>query len=212
MLGYLLTKEREKLHFIEKKEVETLLMAIEANQEPESDVWYVDTCCSNHMCGCKSSFSYLDEDFHSIVSFGDCSTVNAMRKGDIEIRTKNGFVEIISNVLYVSDLKSNLLSASQLQDNGYVITIQNGVCEIYDPSKGAIIVVQMSSNKLFPLKIRTSQSCLIAEIKDPLWLWHFRYDHLNFSGLKTLQQKDMMTSLPKIHIPSQIYEECVVTK
>jgi hypothetical protein len=38
MLGYLLTKEREKLHFIEKREVETLLMAIEANQEPESDV------------------------------------------------------------------------------------------------------------------------------------------------------------------------------
>jgi hypothetical protein len=86
-------------------------------------------------CGCKSSFSYLDEDFHSIVSFGDCFTVNAMRKGDIEMRTKNGFVETISDVLYVPDLKSNLLSAGQLQENGYVITIQNGVCEIQDPSK-----------------------------------------------------------------------------
>ena len=46
-----------------------------------------------------------------------------MRNGDIEIRTKNGFVETISNVLYVPDLKSNLLSAGQLQEKGYVITI-----------------------------------------------------------------------------------------
>jgi len=161
-------------------------MAVEANQKPESDVWYVDTGCSNHMCGCKSSFSYLDEDFHSVVSFGDCSTVNAIRKGDNEIRTKNGFIETISDFLYVPDLKSNLLSAGQLQEKGYVITIQNGVCEIYDPSRGAIDVVQMSSNRLFPLKIITSQPCLMAEIKDSSWLWHFRYDHLNFSGLKTL--------------------------
>jgi hypothetical protein len=79
------------------------------------------------MCGCKSSFSYLDEDFHSIVSFGDCSTVNAMGKGDIEIRTKNGFVEIISDVLYVPDLKSNLLRVGQLQEKDYVIIIQNNV-------------------------------------------------------------------------------------
>jgi len=40
----------------------------------------MDTGCSNHMCGCKSFFSYLDDDFHSVVSFGDCSTVNAIGK------------------------------------------------------------------------------------------------------------------------------------
>ena len=45
------------------------------------------------MCGSKSSFSYLNERFHSTVSLGDCSTVKVMGKGNIEIRTKNGFVE-----------------------------------------------------------------------------------------------------------------------
>ncbi|KAJ4974469.1 hypothetical protein NE237_007643 [Protea cynaroides] len=74
-------------------------------------VWYVDTGCGNHMCGSKSSFSHLNEDFHSTVSFGDCSTVNVLGKGDINIRTKNGFVETISNVIHVPDLKSNLLRA-----------------------------------------------------------------------------------------------------
>ena len=50
------------------------------------------------MCGSKSSFSYLNEEFHSIVIFSDCSTVNVMGKGDINVRTRNGFVETISNV------------------------------------------------------------------------------------------------------------------
>ena len=51
-----------------------------------------------------------------------------------------------------------------------MITIQKCACEIYDPSRGAIVVVQMSSNRLFPLKIRTSQPFLMAKVKDPSWL------------------------------------------
>ncbi|KAJ7980886.1 Retrovirus-related Pol polyprotein from transposon TNT 1-94 [Quillaja saponaria] len=202
----------EKSNFAEKKEVETLLMAAQVDKELETDVWYVDTGCSNHMCGSKSSFSYLNEDFHSTVSFGDCSTVNVMGNGDIQIRTKNGFAETISNVLYVPNLKSNLLSAGQLQEKGYVITIQQGACEIYDPTRGAIAVVQMGSNRLFPLKIDSIRSCLMAEVKDPSWLWHFCYGHLSFGGLKTLQQKNMVTGLSQITIPSQVCEECVVGK
>lgn len=35
-----------------------------------------------------------------------------MGKGDIKIKTKNGFVKTISKVLYVPDLKSNLMLIS----------------------------------------------------------------------------------------------------
>ncbi|XP_048235661.1 uncharacterized protein LOC107261771 [Ricinus communis] len=151
--------------FQEHNEAETLLMVVQVNEEHNSDKWYMDTGCTNHMCGSKSFFSYLNEGFHSTVSFGDCSTVNVMGKGDIKIRTKNGFIETISNVFYVPDLKSNLLSAGQLQEKCYVITIQHGVCEIYDPCRGVIDVIQMSSNRLFPLKIESIECCLIAEEK-----------------------------------------------
>ena len=46
-------------------------MVIHEGEKTESDIWYVDTGCSNHMSGSKSSFSNLDESFHSTVSFGD---------------------------------------------------------------------------------------------------------------------------------------------
>lgn len=188
-------------------------MVVLEGESTESNIWYVDTGCSNHMSGSKSSFSSLDESFHSTVSFGDSSTIEVKGKGDIKIKTKNGTVEIISNVLYVPDLKTNLLSAGQLQEKGYVITIKKGVCEIYDPIKsGVISIIQMSSNRLFPMKIESIQSCLMSETRDLSWLWHFRYGHLSFGGLKALEEKNMVTGLPKIAVPSKICEECVVSK
>ena len=184
--------KEEKSNFAENKEGETLLMVFQAEKESEKDVWYVDTGCSNHMSGSKSSFSHLNDNFHSTVSFGDCSTVDVMGKGDIRIKTKNGLIETISNVLYVPALKSNLLSVGQLLEKGYVITLRNGACEILNPSRGAVAIVQMNSKRLFPLKIESAQPCLMTEVKDPSWLWHFRYGHLAFSGLKTLQKKSMV--------------------
>jgi hypothetical protein len=71
-------------------------MAVQNHHGPQnSHLWYVDTSYNNHMCGNKSSFSYLNEDFHSIVSFGDCSAMNVIGKGDINIKTKNGFIETL---------------------------------------------------------------------------------------------------------------------
>ncbi|TXG51246.1 hypothetical protein EZV62_023770 [Acer yangbiense] len=69
-------KERgEKTNFAEKQEEETLLMAYHVKEEePQLKLWYLDTGCSNHMCGSKSSFSHLKEAFHTTVTFGDNST------------------------------------------------------------------------------------------------------------------------------------------
>lgn len=130
-------------------------------------------------------FSHLNEDFRT-VGFGDHSTVNVMGKGDVQIRTKEDNIETISNVFYIPNLKSNLLSVGQLQEKGYVATIKEVACKIYDPQRGLIAHVKMTPNRLFPLQIKSIQTCIMAKVNDPTWLWHFRYGHLNFNGLKTL--------------------------
>lgn len=69
---------------------------------------------------------------HSIVMFGDDSFVEVEGKGCIKINARNEFMETISNVLYVLALKTKLLSVRQLQVKGYMISIEYGVCDIYD--------------------------------------------------------------------------------
>ena len=129
----------------------------------------------------------------------NCSTVNVMEKCGIDIRTKNYFVETVSNAFCVPNILEPSASNfwKRLCDNYSKRCLWN----IYDPSRGAI-VIQMDSNRLFPMKIDASQSCLMAEVKDTSWLWHFHYSHLNFSRLKTLQLKNMTSDLHPIGIPS----------
>ncbi|KAH0725475.1 hypothetical protein KY284_001340 [Solanum tuberosum] len=82
-------EKEEKSNFVENKEGETLLMAVHAKNEPEEQtIWYVDTGCSNHMTGCKSSFTDLNENFRSTDSFGDLSTVNMMGKCRSTVRKR----------------------------------------------------------------------------------------------------------------------------
>ncbi|CAL8990235.1 unnamed protein product, partial [Prunus brigantina] len=56
------------------------------------------------------------------------------------------------------------------------------------------------------------QTSFSAKVKETAWLWHYRYGHLNFKGLKTLQQLNMVRGLPNIDCPTQICEECVLGK
>ena len=92
-------EKQENSNFVENKEGENLLMTIDVEKESDQHaLWYVDTGCSNHMTGSKSSFTYLNESFRSTISFGDLSTFNVIGKGNINFTTKNGCMEIISIV------------------------------------------------------------------------------------------------------------------
>ncbi|GMI66347.1 hypothetical protein HRI_000304000 [Hibiscus trionum] len=204
-----------KSNFAEKEKEEeiSLLMACHGKEEIHQNLWYLDTGCSNHMCGDMMMFSELDEAFRSTVSFGDNSKVSVMGKGNVKIHTNENTTQVISNVFFVPDLKTNLLSVGQLQEKGYEIFIKDGVCRIQDENLGLIAQVNMTTNWMFPLYLNNAtQSCFSARMKNEAWLWHFRYGHLNFGGLKLLQQKRMVTGLLKIESPSQVCEECVVGK
>jgi hypothetical protein len=90
---------------------------------------------------------------------------------------------------------------------------KNKVCRIEDDKLVFISKVNMMANRLFPLYFQyVTHSCFSIRLKEEAWLWYFHYRHLNFSGLKILYQKNLVTSLTWITTPSQVYEECVVNK
>ncbi|GKV51828.1 hypothetical protein SLEP1_g58452 [Rubroshorea leprosula] len=139
----------------EKNDDSSLFMVCHPKEVSKKNVWYLDTGCSNHMCGDKSAFSDLDESCQDKVKFGDNSTITVKGRGK----------------------------------------------------------VKMMGNRLFPLYLQTTNlSCLSARLKDTAWLWHCRFGHLYFGGLKALQQKKMVNGLPHFDSPSKICEICVVSK
>ncbi|GKV46282.1 hypothetical protein SLEP1_g53274 [Rubroshorea leprosula] len=165
----------------QKSDDASLFMVYHPKEVSEKNVWYLDTGCSNHMC--------------------------VKGRGKVTIRAKNNSVQTIANVLYVPDLKSNLLSLGQLQEKGYEILIKDGVCQVHDPKLGLIVKVKMTGNRLFPLYLQTTNlSFLSTKMKDTAWFWHYQDGHLYFGGLKALQQKKMVNGLPHFDSPSEICE------
>ncbi|KAJ4955119.1 hypothetical protein NE237_011902 [Protea cynaroides] len=208
-------RQGEKYNLVEKEEEEevSMLMVCHPTEVINKNLRYSDTGCSNHMCGDKSAFSNLDESYHDNVKFGDNLRISVMGKRKVTIQTKESAIQTISNVLFVPDLKTNLLSIDQLQEKRYEISIKDGVCRIQDENLGLIAEVNMTTNRMFPLYLHnTHHSCFTAKLKDEAWLWHFRYRHLNFGGLSTLQQNNMVTYFPQITAPTEVCKECVVSK
>lgn len=92
-----------------------LLFTCDAAMENQKNIWYLDSGCSNHMCG-EELFSNLDDTFRSEVRFGNNVKVPIMGKGTIKIKAKDGSVQSISDVHYVPSLRENLLSMGQLSE------------------------------------------------------------------------------------------------
>lgn len=44
------------------------------------------------------------------------------------------------------------------------------------------------------------------------WLWHLRFRHLNFGGLKTLYENNMVRGLPQIEDPMEVCEPYAIGK
>jgi hypothetical protein len=91
-------------------EDEMLLMSyVTLAKTTRNDAWFLDSGCSNHMCGYRGMFSYLDENFQHSVKLGNNSRMAVVGKGRVKLLI-NGIKHVVNDVYYVPELKNNLLS------------------------------------------------------------------------------------------------------
>ena len=144
--------------------------------------------------------------------------MNVIGKGRVKLLL-NGINHVVSEVYYVPELKNNLLSIGQLQEKGLAILIQGGVCKIYHPYKGLIIETNMSANRMFILLAQSQvmsqqqhNECLHTNSQNLSQLWHRKYGHLSYKGLRTSQSKNMVCGLPKFTSSDKLCTDCIVGK
>ncbi|GKC36157.1 retrotransposon protein, putative, unclassified, partial [Tanacetum coccineum] len=178
-----------------------------------SSMWYLDTGASNHMTGDKHKFRDLNKTTQGYVKFGNESKVRIEGKGSIVFQCKNGEHRKLDEVYYIPDLCSNIISLGQLAEGGDEIKIKDPFLWVHDEAGKLLMKVGRSPNRLYKIELEeVSSMCLTARFSDPTWLWHMRMGHINFTSMKHMAEKKMIEGMPRLDIPSQPCEGCLVGK
>ncbi|XP_026417490.1 uncharacterized protein LOC113312970 [Papaver somniferum] len=114
----------------EQKDENMLLTCHTAEEQPQLK-WYLDTGCSNHMCGRKDLFEKLDESVRSTIKFG--LHQNLLSMGQLSER---GYYMNIYNVLcFIRDRRRRLIAKVQMTKNRlFPLNIQHQKKSCYNSS------------------------------------------------------------------------------
>ena len=96
-----------------------------------------------------------------------------------------------------------------------MILIQHGKLKIYHPKKGFIIQTEITTNQMFVFladSLSSKPACLYNSTQDLAHLWHYRYGHLSYKGLRTLRFKNMVHGIPQFKSPSTVCASCMIGK
>ncbi|XP_076947958.1 uncharacterized protein LOC143620049 [Bidens hawaiensis] len=142
--------EGDEIMLMTEVKTEEKCLMTHANEECKNHLWFLDSGCSNHMCGIRERFVDLDKSFSTSIRLGNNTHMNVGGKGVVKLML-NGAVFVVNEVYYVPDLKNCLLSIGQLQQKGLSFLFQSDACKVFHPEKGLLFQSSMSTNRMYPL-------------------------------------------------------------
>ena len=103
----------------------------------------------------------------------------------------------LQEVLYVLDLKKNLVPISTMEDKGFKVTFVDGKVRVWQRNPKDAFTLGFRVEGLYqvggsPLGALTCDTFLQSE------LWHRRFAHLHYKAL--LGVRKMVTVMPKFHM------------
>ena len=148
----------------------------------------------------KALFKTLFEGKIGIVSIGDGSKSVIRGIGTVDIL---GLL-VFEDVWYVDELKANLLSISQICDNGLNVLFTNYECEILDGGGDCMCIGVRIAENYYGITPSISNKCFSAKINQ-VDLWHQRLGHASHKQLKKISKCDLVIGLPKF----EKIEKCI---
>ncbi|XP_074336751.1 uncharacterized protein LOC141673923 [Apium graveolens] len=117
-------KDSNFLHEDVQEKDESMLLVRYVQEESLDDVWYIDSCYSNHMTGNKNCYVNFDESVQREVKTGNNNRLVVKGCGDVPIQINQG-TNYIFGVYYVLDLKHNLLNVGKLLRKGHNVNFKD---------------------------------------------------------------------------------------
>src|SRR3954466_15135534 len=157
--------------------------------------WYLDSGCSRHMTGRRSMFQDRVLKPGGEVMFGGDQKGKIIGSGTIS----TGNSPSISTVLLVVGLAHNLLSISQLSDNGYDIIFNQKSCKAVSQKDGSILFTSKRKNNVYKTDLQDLKNQKVTcrmSVFEEKWVWHRRLGHASLRKISQINKLNLVRGLP----------------
>ena len=200
------TKRFERANNVKDESSEVVFMASDG---ADHHCWYIDSGATQHMSGDRAAFVEYAAIPPKAVYMGDNNKQDAVGQGSVKMVldvSGSALKAKFTNVLFVPNLKSNLISVSRLIKDGFSVQFGAAGCDIL--KNGVVVAQGVSENRLYRLNGRIvyyEKACLVnVSAGSAAELWHKRLGHLSESGLNTLVSVELPAPPEKVNTPSEV--------
>ena len=144
------------------------------------------------MTGNKALFKTLFEGKIGTIMFGDESKFVIRGIETVDILG----LSVFEDGWYVDGLKANLLSISQICDNGLNVLFTKYECEILDGGGDCMCIGVRTADNYYGITPSISNKCFSAKINQ-VDLWRQQLGHVSHKQLEKISKCDAVIGLPK---------------
>lgn len=163
--------------------------AFSASTANDSNSWHVDSGASMHMTMHRDWLTDITASPVPSIRIANNKELKVECCGNVCIKVKahDGNTDLIQvrNVLFVPELKTNLLSVSKIIQSGCKVIFNESGCQIYNPSNKLVAQARLI-NATYLLNTYQEMQVMMAKADDDTYLWHQRMGHLNFQSLNKI--------------------------
>jgi hypothetical protein len=125
-----------------------------------------------------------------------------LSEGEIKVSDKI----TLRRVALVQSLGYNLLSVSQLLDEGFEVLFRPGGSRILD-SRGDLVCMVVPEGQVFRADFSQSsgvERCFLAASSSELWKWHRKLGNLSFDLLSRLSKLNLVRGSPRLRLEKEL--------
>lgn len=197
-----------------------------------SGAWYIDSGASGHMCHVKSAMCEYSSQGCLEVNTANGEKLYTEGHGSVRVQMKNNVIKTISDVHFVPNLTTNLLSVSAMVKKGYKVVFCSKGCKVLDGSTvvatatlcngvyqlDTVVSAPSPSDTVYTVKGLDAGCSRALAVSVPVAteasqggdvasqeVWHRRLGHLNHRSMHLLKQ-GMATG---ISYDNSTHQQCI---
>ncbi|GAA0170204.1 hypothetical protein LIER_24514 [Lithospermum erythrorhizon] len=152
--------------------------------------------CSKHMIGNKAHLTNIEDVKTHYVIFGGGEKGKIIGKGSLNVAG----LPNLEDVVLVEGLTANLISISQLCDNGMKVAFNKETCSVNNESDNLIMQGSRLTDNCYLWT--PPQKALSSRVQGDVDLWHKRLGHTNYRNIQQLITKNVVRGLPPFVVES----------